>query len=134
MNLQTDWRAWYDALGKPAWTPEPSTISLIWTILYPIIVVTFLYVFYKIARKQLPWRVGIPFAINLVANLAFTPILFGLQNLQLAAVDITIVWLSLLWAMVSIWPHQRWIAIAQVPYFVWVSIASMLQFAITANN
>ncbi|TWT50926.1 hypothetical protein Pla22_36690 [Rubripirellula amarantea] len=27
------WRDWYDALDKPAWTPEPSTIGTIWQIL-----------------------------------------------------------------------------------------------------
>ena len=35
------WRDWYDSLAKPSWTPEPSTIGLIWQILYPVILVTF---------------------------------------------------------------------------------------------
>jgi tryptophan-rich sensory protein len=29
-----DWMAWYDGLEKPSWTPSPSTIGLIWQILY----------------------------------------------------------------------------------------------------
>jgi translocator protein len=33
------WIEWYDSLTKPSWTPAPSTISLIWMILYPIILV-----------------------------------------------------------------------------------------------
>jgi tryptophan-rich sensory protein len=64
------WREWYDALVKPAWTPAPATIGLIWAILYPIILVTFGVVFVQAARGRLPWRVALPFAINLVANLA----------------------------------------------------------------
>ncbi|MCO8120985.1 tryptophan-rich sensory protein [Stieleria sp. TO1_6] len=129
-----NWRDWYDALNKPEWTPDPSTISLIWQILYPIILVTFGYVFYRALRKQLPWSVAIPFAINLIANLAFTPIQFGLQNLPLAAIDIAIVWCTIPWMMKAIWPHHRWIALAQIPYFIWVSIATVLQFTITVNN
>lgn len=128
------WRDWYDALDKPTWTPEPSTISLIWQILYPIILVTFGYVFYRVARKNIPKSVAIPFAINLIANIAFTPIQFGLRNLPFAALDIAIVWLTILWAMKAIWPHHRWIAFAQIPYFVWVTIASVLQYTITWNN
>ncbi len=128
------WRDWYDALDKPTWTPEPSTIGLIWQILYPIILVTFVYVFYRVARKQIPWTVAIPFAINLIANIAFTPIQFGLRNLPLAALDIAIVWLTILWAMKVIWPHHRWIALAQIPYLIWVTIASILQFTITLSN
>jgi benzodiazapine receptor len=36
---------WYNGLAKPSWTPLPSTIVLLWKILYPIIVVTFGFVF-----------------------------------------------------------------------------------------
>lgn len=128
------WRDWYDALHKPTWTPEPSTISLIWQLIYPIILVTFVFVFYKAARKQLPRPTAIPFIINLIANIAFTPILFGLQNLPLAALDIAIVWITILWTMKAIWPHYRWVALAQIPYLTWVTIASVLQFTITATN
>lgn len=128
------WRDWYNTLDKPAWTPEPSTISLIWQVLYPIILITFGYVFYRVARRQVPWFVAVPFVINLIANIAFTPVQFGLRNLPLAAFDIAIVWLTILWAMRAIWPHYRWVAAAQIPYFIWVTIASALQFTITWNN
>lgn len=32
---------WYNSLAKPTWTPAPSTIGLIWQILYPITVASF---------------------------------------------------------------------------------------------
>jgi tryptophan-rich sensory protein len=128
------WRAWYDSLAKPPWTPAPSTIGLIWQILYPIILVSFGFVFVQAIRKKLPWRVALPFGINLVANLIFTPIQFGLRNLPLAAVDILIVWATILWMIAAVWRHYRWVAIAQGPYFVWVSIATVLQLSITAMN
>ena len=128
------WRDWYDALDKPVWTPEPSMIGTIWQIIYPIILVTFGYVFYRVARKQIPLPVAIPFAINLVANIVFTPIQFGLRNLPLAAIDIAIVWVTIIWAMKAIWPHHRWIAVAQIPYLLWVTVATVLQFSITWNN
>ena len=66
------WREWYDALAKPFWTPAPATIGLIWSILYPIILVTFGFVFVQAMRGKIPWRVALPFAINLVANLIFS--------------------------------------------------------------
>ncbi|MCR9295076.1 MAG: tryptophan-rich sensory protein [bacterium] len=128
------WIDWYNSLDKPAWTPEPATIGFIWQCLYPIIFVTFGYVFVQTLRKQLPWQVALPFAINLVANLAFTPIQFGLRNLPLAAVDIVIVWLSIIWMVLAVWKHNRWIALAQLPYFIWVSLATILQCSITWRN
>lgn len=129
-----DWMTWYNGLAKPSWTPAPATIGLIWQILYPIILVSFLYVFARAARRKIGWRVALPFAINLVANLLFTPIEFGLRNLPLATVDILIVWGTIVWMMAVVWKHARWVAVAQVPYLVWVSIATVLQVSITWRN
>ncbi len=128
------WREWYDSLIKPAWTPDPSTISLIWQILYPIILITFGYVFVQAIRKKLPWQVTVPFAINLIANLLFTPIQFALRNLPLAAVDILIVLFTIPVMMLMIWKHHRWIAIAQLSYLIWVTLATTLQLSITWWN
>ena len=128
------WIEWYDSLVKPSWTPAPSTIGLIWTILYPIIFISFGFVFVQALRGKLTRRVALPFAINLVANLLFMPIFAGLRNVPLAAVDIVIVWATLVWCMVAVWPHIRWVAVAQVPYLVWVSVATVLQLSISATN
>lgn len=128
------WKEWYDSLVKPSWTPEPATIGLIWQILYPIILLTFGFVFVQTIRRKVPWKLALPFAINLAANLVFTPIQFGLRNLPLAAVDIVIVWATILWMILAIWKRYPWIAVAQVPYFVWVSLATILQLCITWWN
>ena len=125
------WMEWYNSLAKPSWTPAPSTIGLIWSILYPIIVVTFGFVFVQAFRRKVPWQVALPFAINVVANLLFMPFFSGLRSVQLAAVDIVVTWVTIIWMSVAIWRHYKWVAVAQVPYFVWVSIASVLQLAIT---
>lgn len=129
-----DWMQWYNQLAKPDWTPAPQTIGLIWRILYPIILVSFGYVFYQAFRGKLPWRVALPFAINLVANLLFTPIQFGLRNLPLATADILIVLGTIVWMIIAVWRHSRIVALAQVPYLVWVSIATVLQVSITWMN
>jgi tryptophan-rich sensory protein len=133
-KFRMSWKVWYDSLEKPSWTPEPSTIGMIWQIIYPIIFVTFGFVFLQAFRKTIPWTVALPFGINLAANLIFTPIQFGLRSLPLAAIDILIVWGTIIWMMVAIWNHYRWVAVAQMPYFLWLSIASVLQLSITFWN
>jgi tryptophan-rich sensory protein len=125
---------WYNSLVKPEWTPEPATIGLVWQILYPIILVTFGFVFIQAIRRKIPWRAAFPFALNLAANLAFTPIQFGLRSLLLAAADILLVWGTILWMMFAIWKFYRWVAVAQIPYLVWVSIATVLQLSISWSN
>jgi tryptophan-rich sensory protein len=128
------WMEWYNSLAKPAWTPAPATISLIWQILYPVIVVSFAFVFVQAFRRKIPGHVALPFAINLLANLLFMPIFAGLRNVPLASLDIVIVWGTLVWSVLAIWQHYRWVALAQVPYFVWVTIATVVQLSIAVLN
>jgi benzodiazapine receptor len=128
------WLDWYNGLNKPLWTPAPATIGLIWQILYPIILISFGFAFVQAIRKKVSWLVALPFATNLVANLIFTPIQFGMRNLPLAAADILIVWGTIIWMVIAVWRRYQWVAVAQVPYFVWVSLATVLQLSITWNN
>ena len=128
------WMEWYGSLLKPSWTPPPSTIGLIWAILYPVIVVSVGFVFVKAFQGKVPRIVAVPFAINLVANLLFMPLFSGLRSVPLSAVDIVIVWATIIWCVVAVWPRYKWVAVAQGPYFVWVSLATVLQLSITAMN
>ncbi len=128
------WIEWYNHLAKPAWTPSPSTISVIWTILYPFILLTFGFVFVQAYRRKVASAVVWPFAINLIANLLFMPIFVGLRNVPLAALDIIIVWITIVWCMVAIWAFYRWVALAQIPYLLWVSTATILQLSILLMN
>ena len=92
---------WYESLEKPAWTPDPETISIIWQILYPIIFFSFGYVFFKAIQRKISWSVTLPFAINLIANLSFTPLLFGARSLILASVDIIVVLATIIWGKIG---------------------------------
>ena len=98
------WNEWYDNLAKPGWTPSPSTIGLIWTLLYPVIVISFGFVFLRAFQGKVPRSLAVPFAINLVANLLFMPIFSGLRSVPMAAADIVIVWATIIWCVVAVWP------------------------------
>jgi len=128
------WIEWYNNLAKPSWTPAPATIGLIWMLLYPVIVISFGFVFLKAFQGMVPRSLAVPFAINLVANLLFMPIFSGMRSVPLAAVDILIVWGTIIWCVVAVWPHFKSVAVAQGPYFLWVSIATVLQMSITWMN
>jgi len=134
MLASWQWEGWYQSLIKPSWTPSSLTIGTIWTILYPAIFVSFGIIFYKAFKREIPFFVALPFLVNLVANFAFTPILFGLKNLPFASFDILLVWLTIVWGIKSIWPYSKILAFLQFPYLTWVSIATILQLSITFLN
>ncbi|MBU0648007.1 tryptophan-rich sensory protein [Patescibacteria group bacterium] len=125
---------WYAQLIKPTWAPPSWLFGPVWTVLYIIIAVSYGTVFIRTFTGKLSWLVALPFALNLVFNLAFSPIQFGLQNNALAAIDILLVLGTLIWTMITIWPHARWITYANIPYLLWVIFATILQFTITYLN
>lgn len=128
---------WYSQLIKPSWAPPGWLFGPVWTVLYAIIAVTYGTVFYKAFKGKLPWRVALPFALNLVFNLAFTPIQFGLKNNLLATLDILLVSGTLIWALVAVWrasPDLRWVVYANIPYLLWGLFATALQITITVLN
>ena len=125
---------WYQQLIKPSWAPPSWLFGPVWTILYAIIAFTYGTVFYKVATKQLPAIVALPFIFNLIFNFAFTPLQFGLKNNLLAAVDILLVLITLIWAMAVIYQHTRWVAYVQIPYLLWVTLATVLQLTVTYLN
>lgn len=126
--------SWYQQLAKPAWAPPAWLFGPVWTVLYVIIAISFGTVFVKVIKKKIPRITAVPFVLNLIFNLAFTPIQFGLKNNLLAAADILLVLGTLVWAMKSIRKLIPWIARAQIPYLLWVSFASILQLTVTYLN
>ncbi len=126
--------SWYQTLIKPSWAPPSWIFGPVWTVLYILIAISFGWAFALVLQKKITWLVFLPFILNLVFNLAFTPLQFGLQNNWLAAIDILLVLGTLIWAMIAIWPHARWVALVNIPYLLWVSFASVLQLTITFLN
>lgn len=125
---------WYQQLVKPSWSPPSWLFGPVWTFLYLLITVSFGTVFYKTATGKLPFVIALPFILNLIFNFAFTPLQFGLKNNLLAAIDILLVLVTLIWAMRAIYPHIKWITYIQIPYLLWVTFATVLQLTITYLN
>lgn len=125
---------WYQTLSKPSWAPPSWLFGPVWTALYAIIIVTFGYTAFLFFKGKIPFVVFLPFILNIIFNLAFTPLQFGLQNNFLAAIDILLVLGTLIWALLAIFPFVRFVAFANIPYLLWVCFASVLQLTITKLN
>lgn len=124
----------YRGYRKPSWAPPSWLFAPVWTLLYAIIAVSFGYVGYLWVSDRIGFMIALPFLFNLVFNAAFTPILFRWRKFFLAAIDVILVLLTLLWALFVIFPIAPWIAYANVPYLLWTTFASVLQITVTAMN
>ncbi len=121
-------------LVKPSWAPPAWLFGPVWTVLYILIVISYGYVGYLFFQKRVSFIVVLPFLLNLIFNLAFTPIQFGLKNNYLAALDVLLVLTTLVWAVIAIYPHARWVTYANLPYLAWVCFATVLQLTVTYLN
>lgn len=130
MNTYTN----YQELIKPTWSPPAWLFGPVWSVLYIIIIVSFGYVFYMYLKGGISFMIALPFLLNLIFNIAFTPIQFGLKNLPLASVDILLTVGTLLWALISIFALFPWVLYVNIPYVLWASFATGLQLTITFLN
>ena len=128
---------WYSQLIKPTWAPPSYLFGPVWTFLYVIIFVSFGTIFYRTFNGKISWIVALPFVLNLIFNFSFTYFQFGLKNNILAAIDILLVLVTLIWALVAVWKFSadlRWVVYINIPYLLWVSFATVLQLTVTYLN
>jgi benzodiazapine receptor len=125
---------WYSQLKKPKWAPPSWLFGPVWTVLYILIFISFGKVFLMAVEKQIPLIIILPFVLNLFFNFIFTSIQFGLRNNLLAALDIVLVWTTLVCSMIVIFPYAPWISYIQTPYLLWVTFATTLQIIVTYLN
>jgi tryptophan-rich sensory protein len=125
---------WYQTLIKPNWAPPSWLFGPVWTALYVIIIASFGFVAFLFIKGKIPFLVALPFILNIIFNLIFTPLQFGLQNNLLAGIDILLTLGTLIWALIAIFPFAKWVSFINIPYLLWVFFATVLQITITVLN
>ena len=124
----------YQDYIKPSWAPPSWLFGPVWTFLYAIIFSTYGFVFYQVINKKIPGFVAIPFILNLIFNFIFTYLQFGLRNYLLAAIDVVLTLLTILWMFYEVWPYSKNVVYLNLPYLLWVTLATVLQITITILN
>jgi len=125
---------WYEMLAKPLWAPPSWIFGPVWSGLYVIIAITFGYVGYGYITKKYNRQIALPFALNLIANVLYTPLMFTVHSILLATLDILVVLGTLIWALMRMYPHARWVSLLNIPYLLWVVFATFLQITILILN
>lgn len=122
--------AWYDGLRKPSWTPPKWAFPVVWTILY-------LFIGYAgwLVWTEAGWTLPIVlWGIQMIANALWSFFFFGIRRMDLALVDVGILWLSIALFIVVAWPVAPLASLLFVPYLVWVSAAAMLNHSVRSLN
>lgn len=120
---------WYPDLDKPEWTPPSWLFGPVWTILYIGMAIAA----FRIAQKA-PWSAArVPlylYLVQLVLNLSWSLLFFGLQRTGVALLDILVLDVLVAWLIVRAWRLDRVAAWLLVPYLAWILFATALNAAI----
>ncbi len=126
---------WYASLEKPFFSPPAWIFGPVWTVLYILIGIAFIKTIQLLRQNKLNVRFLYVFIFNLLTNLLFSPLQFGLQNNLLALIDILLVLASLIYLIVKSYRKKyRLVFSLLLPYLIWVAFASILQLSITFLN
>ena len=125
---------WYATLKKPFFAPPSWLFGPVWTVLYVLIAIAFIRTIQLWRQEQLSTQFLSIFVLNLLSNLAFSPLQFGLQNNLLALIDILVVLATLIYLVWQTRGQQQLIFYLLLPYLIWVAFASVLQVSITVLN
>jgi benzodiazapine receptor len=124
-------RGWYAGLTKPSWTPPNWVFGPVWTLLYLMMAVAASLAWGRLGLTARPMQL---FALQLILNVAWSGLFFGLRSPGGAFVEILVLWAAILATTVGFWraePAAGWLL---VPYLIWVGYAAALNLVIWRLN
>ncbi len=124
---------WYAALNKPSFSPPNFVFGPVWTILYILMGIS-LYLVLSGKRKGERGKAIQIFAVQLVLNVLWSIIFFGMRNPALAFVDIVALWIAIVVTIKYFYSISKVASYLLYPYLVWVSFAAILNYSIWVLN
>jgi len=124
----------YIEFKQPSFAPPGWLFGPVWTILYILMgVATFLV--WKVGAANANVKTAlIIFGIQLIFNMLWTYLFFGLNLRGVAFVEIILLWGLILTNIILYWRIKPVAGILLLPYILWVSFASVLNFSIWRLN
>jgi translocator protein len=124
---------WYRTLAKPDWNPPDSVFGPVWTTLFILMGIAGWLVWKPAGFKAAAMPLTL-FGVQLVLNVAWSWIFFGMHQPGWAFVEIVILWLAIVATTVAFFRSSQIAGWLMVPYLAWVSFAAVLNFTIWRLN
>ncbi|MBN2093892.1 MAG: tryptophan-rich sensory protein [Candidatus Zambryskibacteria bacterium] len=138
---------WYANLARPEFTPPSWVFAPVWTALFLFMGIA-LFLVWKKYPDSITEKIGsffnhskrkikiaiIIFAVQLILNILWSIIFFGLQSPGWAFIEIIFLWLTIIITIFTFAKISKTAAWLLVPYLLWVSFAAFLNYSIYALN
>lgn len=121
---------WYAALKKPSFNPPNWVFGPVWSVLYVAIAVAG----WRTWQRQRTGPAMKVWAVQMLANFAWSPVFFAAQRIDLAFGVILFLLTSIVAFIAATWRQDRVSALLFAPYVAWVGFASVLNGSLLFLN
>lgn len=123
---------WYANLSKPRWTPPNWAFPVVWGFLFAINAWAG-WLLWEVAGTSEP-LIFVAYILSLMLNAGWSWMFFGRRRMDLALIDVTLLWLSLAALVALFWPLRPFAAMLLLPYLSWVTVAAVLNLRMIQLN
>lgn len=122
---------WYALLEKPSFTPPNYIFSPVWITLFLLMGISLYLILEKVKIRE---KAVIIFSIQLVLNVLWSVIFFGLKYPLFAFFEIIILFIFILLTIINFYKISKVSSYLLIPYLLWVGFASVLNLGIIILN
>jgi len=125
---------WYAMLEKPDFTPPGWVIGSVWITLFLLMGIALYLVWARgLETKGVKRALGV-FSIQLILNILWSVVFFGLRNPFYALIEIILLWIAILITIIEFYRIDKKAGVLLVPYILWVTFAAFLNLKIWQLN
>ncbi len=119
--------SWYASLQKPTFTPPSWLFSPVWIFLYILMGVA-LYLIWQAGSQREAKTALVLFALQLILNISWSVIFFGLRSPMWAFLEIIVLLLAIFLTILKSLRVSKTAGYLLLPYLIWVGFASVLNY------
>lgn len=124
---------WFDSLVKPALYPPPAAFGIVWTVLYVLMGLALALVAAARGARARGLAIAL-FVVQLLLNLAWSPVFFGARQITAALVLIVVLDVAVILTILQFRRVRTLAAALLLPYLAWILFATYLTFAFLQAN
>ena len=130
----TDLGPWYAQLEKPVWQPPDWLFGPAWTFIFATVALAGVIGWRASASAFQRRRLVALFGLNALLNVSWSLVFFRLERPDWALAEVLLLWLSIVWMIVFLFPFSRSASGLLLPYLAWVSFAAVLNLSVVRLN
>jgi tryptophan-rich sensory protein len=125
---------WYASLRKPPFTPPSAIFGPVWILLFVLMGIALYLIWIQGLNTSWVKPALFVFGVQLVLNVLWSVLFFGLRSPILGLVDIIVLWILILFLVILSLRISTVAGLLLIPYLLWVTFASILNASILRLN